>query len=151
VAVPAGVRPHEPAGVVVVARRITEQRPGIEAEMGNVPMHAPFSAVGSFPSHQLGNSPSSVQGASIGLLYSRIGQKSDLCAIRCVRPYARGPDRPAPTRPPSGRHARPPRERDNSRPPPGFAGGKVARRWRAVGCGQRRLRFWAPSGSYGRG
>jgi hypothetical protein len=69
--------------------------------LGNVPTDVSFSAVGSFPSHQLGNNPSELFGPSIGLLYRRIGQKSDLeetiprvGAARCT------PDPPAPTRAP---------------------------------------------------
>jgi hypothetical protein len=46
--------------------------------LGNVPTDASFSAVGSFPSHQLWNVPIDVFGLSSGLLYRQTCQKADL-------------------------------------------------------------------------
>jgi hypothetical protein len=49
-----------------------------EVNLGNVPTDASFPALGSFPSHQLGNSPIEFFEPSIGLFYRRICQKYDL-------------------------------------------------------------------------
>jgi hypothetical protein len=49
-----------------------------EVKLGNVPMDASFSAIGSFPSHQLGNNPIEFFGPSIGTFYRRICQNYDL-------------------------------------------------------------------------
>jgi hypothetical protein len=70
--------------------------------LGNVPLQAPFSSGGLFPSHQLGTIPMDFAEPSIGLLYREIGQKSDLHRGHRVGIPARA-DRPAPFRHPNGR------------------------------------------------
>ena len=93
--------------------------------LGNVPTDGSFSAGGSFPSHQLGNSPIVIQSPSSGTLPRRTGQKSDFhgTQMRRGRRPRRTP-RPLLARR-AWRHARPPREVAQIPPTPRFAGGGV--------------------------
>jgi hypothetical protein len=54
------------------------KRREIVSYLANVPEEALFSAGGRFPSHQLGTNPIDFPKPSIGFLYRRIGQKSDV-------------------------------------------------------------------------